>query len=260
MDLALLKEFEPNESLLHRLDGRVKTCLFLGAIFVVVALRHWYTVGAVLFAAVFLFSTMQLPWTKFFTRMLIPFEVAWLVLLNLLFTQGHTIMFRVNLYFWVLPAYREGLALGVLVLLRIITAVSLAVLLALSTPMPEILATLRALHTPGIMVDLAEMMYRYILLVEETALSMRRAQLSRGSSWQPWYKQAMDVGSIAGHVLIKALDRSTRIYKAMLSRGYDEDAAVPPYYKHKISPGDLRFAYSGVLALVVVVASDLFLH
>ncbi|OAT85201.1 cobalt ECF transporter T component CbiQ [Desulfotomaculum copahuensis] len=260
MELATVSESDRKESFFQCLDGRVKTCLLLAAVFIAVMLRHWYLVAGIWLATLLLFAGLGLPWSKLLRRLTIPFGVAWLVLLNLLFTQGHTVIGQVNLHFWTLPVYWEGLAMGFLIMLRIMAAVSLAALLSFTTPMPEILATLRILKIPGLMIDLAEMIYRYILLLEETAVTMRHAQLSRGGEGMPWYRQARDVGTIAGNVLVKALDRSVRIYKAMLSRGYDENAILPPYFTGKIPFRDLACGAAGGLVLLAVLAGDFLFH
>lgn len=256
MELAAVNEPGRKQSFWQCLDGRVKTCLLLAALFTAVVLRHWYLAAGLWLATLFLFASLGLSWSRLLRRLTIPFGVAWLVLLNLLFTQGHTVIGQVNLHYWTLPVYREGIYMGFLIMLRIMAAVSLATLLSFTTPMPEILATLRILKIPGLMIDLAEMIYRYILLVEETAVTMRHAQLSRGGGGVPWYRQARDVGTIAGNVLIKSLDRSVRIYKAMLSRGYDEDAVLPSYFAGKIPSRDLVCGLMGGLVLLAVLAGD----
>ena len=54
-----------------------------------------------------------------------------------------------------------------------------------------------------------------------------------------------------GIFLIKAFDRSVSVYKAMLARGYDEDAKTPPYYTGPIPAKDIL---AGVLAGLILVA------
>lgn len=67
----------------------------------------------------------------------------------------------------------------------------------------------------------------------------------------PWHRQARDVGAVAGNLLVKSFDRSVRIYKAMLSRGYDEDAKAQPYFTRPIPAKDIL---TGVLAGLILVA------
>ncbi len=236
---------QPGTTYLNRLDGRVKTSVLLSAIVIVTVLTRWPLVAGVLLAALALMYTLHLPLKKVLWRMSVPFGVAWLVLLSLIFTTGHTVIGAIKFWHISLPTYREGITLGFLIMLRILAAVSLAMLLSFSTPMIEILATLRLFKVPGIILDLADMIYRYTFSLGEIAATMRKAQRARGGEGQPWHRQARDTGMIAGNLMIKAFDRSVRIYKAMLSRGYDEDAKTPPHYTAPVPAKDIR---AGVLA------------
>lgn len=239
-----------------RIDGRVKTCVLLAAIIISAMLRHWYFASIQIAVTLILFSVMRLSWRSLLLRLAMPLGLGWLVLLSLLFTHGQHIIGRVNLYFAVLPFYSEGLWEGILIFIRITTAVATATLLSLSTPMPEILATLRVIRLPGILIDLAEMIYRYIFLLRETAAIMHKAQLSRGSGERSWLLQLQDMSVLSGNILIRAMERSIQIYKAMLSRGYDENAVSPPYFLRKIPQLDIFIGIIAALALFGLLIAD----
>ena len=239
------------DTYLGRLDGRIKTAVFLCAIVVASVLTKWPLAAGVLAAAVALMFTLRLPARKALWRMSVPFGVAWVVLISLIFTTGHTVIGTVRFLHVSLPVYREGMALGFLIMLRILASVSLAMLLSFSTPMAEILAALRTFKVPELIIDLADMIYRYASSLGEIAATMRKAQLARGGGGLPWHRQARDLGRLAGNLMIKAFGRGERVYKAMLARGYDEDAKTPPYYAGPIPAGDLL---AGVLAGFVLLS------
>jgi cobalt/nickel transport system permease protein len=238
------------------IDGRVKTCILLAAIIIAAMLRHWYLVSIQIVVTLILFSVMGLSWRSLALRLAMPLGLGWLVLLSLLFTHGQHVIGSVNLYFAVLPVYSEGLGEGILISLRIATAVTTATLLSLSTPMPEILATLRGLRLPSIVIDLAEMIYRYIFLLRETAAIMHKAQLARGSGERSWLSKFQDMGALAGNILIRAMERSIQIYKAMLARGYDENAVTPPYFLSEIPRTDRFIGIIVGLALFGLLMAD----
>ncbi len=242
---------QPRTTYLQRLDGRIKTCVLLGAIVIVSVLTRWPLVAGVLLITLALMSTLHLPPRKVLWRMSVPIGVAWLVLLSLIFTTGHTVIGIINLWHISLPIYRGGITLGILITLRTLAAVSLAMLLSFSTPMVEILATLRLFKIPAVIPDLADMIYRYAFSLEEMAAAMRKAQRARGGEGLPWHRQARDTGIIAGNLMIKAFDRSVRIYKAMLARGYDEDAKTPPHYTSPVPAKDIL---AGTLAALVLIS------
>lgn len=256
MELAVLDKITAGGSFLHRLDGRVKTGLFLSAIVVAVILHHWYLVASLWLATLVLFHTMHLPWRILILRLSIPFSVAWLVCLDLLFTNGSHPLLAIYLGPISLIAYREGLQLGILIVLRIMAAVTLGSLLSFSTSMIEILETMRLYKMPGLIVDLAAMMYRYTFILEETARNMRRSQLSRMGDSVTWLQQARDTGKVAGHLLAKSLDRSTKIYKAMLARGYDENSTGTAFFNSPVPKAERQVGFLITALLVVSVILD----
>jgi cobalt/nickel transport system permease protein len=245
---------------LQTLDGRVKTLLGITAIVVVVSLRHWYLAAGPLLVVMALLLRSGISFPKLLLRLVAPFSIAWLVLLSLLFTYGHTEIGSLTLFRWVLPMYQEGLSSGLLIMLRLLAAVSIITLLSFTTPMPEILATLRLVRIPNLMIDLSEMIYRYITLMDSSLHTMRRAQLSRGGGSLPWYGQTRDLGVIAGVMMLKSLDRSTNIYKAMLSRGFEENSASPPYFEHAVPGRHLAAGGLCLLAILALLALDLVLR
>jgi len=256
MELATINRLSLGSTYLHRMDGRIKTSVLLAAVIIVTILTNRFLVAGVLLATLALISTLHLPVKKLLLRMSIPFGVAWLVLLSLMFSTGHTVIGVINFKFFTLSFYREGVALGFLIMLRILTCVALAMLLSFSTPMVEILATLRLFKVPGLILDLADMIYRYAFSIEQIAVTMRKAQRVRGGEGLPWYRQAGDMGMVAGNVLIKAFERSVRIYKAMLARGYDEDAKELPYFTGGIPAKDLVVGISTALTLLALVVAN----
>ena len=245
------------DSPLHLWDGRVKTVLFLGAIILSTAFQHWYFVAVLWMGSILLFGTLHLPWHTLIIRLGMPFGIAWLVFLSLLLTNGSHTLMVIYLGKLAFPVYREGLRLGFLILFRIMTAVTLGSLLSFSTPMIEILETLRLCKVPTIIIDLAAMMYRYVFILEETARSMRRAQLSRMGDQMNWIRQARDVGKVAGHVLIKSLDRSIIIYKAMLSRGYSETSTGADFFTSSIPSADWKNGLLLASLLILLLSLDI---
>jgi cobalt/nickel transport system permease protein len=163
----------------------------------------------------------------------------------------------IPLRFFTLTAWQEGAMLGLLLFMRIMAAVTFATLLAFSTPMIEILETLRLWRVPGVVIDIADMMYRYVFIIQDTAHAMHRAQLCRMGESAPWSRRVGDIGRLASSVLIKSLDRSTRIYQAMLSRGYNETTADMRFFTAPISHRDKSIAGTGVLVMLALAIANL---
>jgi len=241
----------PNNPLL-RIDGRIKTGVFLSAVILSATLTHWMLALGLWVAAAGLFLSLHFEVRALLLRLLMPMSIAWVVFLSVLFTQGSHPLFVISLKFITLTAWQEGAMLGLLLFMRIMAAVTLATLLAFSTPMIEILETLRLCKVPDTIVDIADMMYRYIFIIQDTAHTMRRAQLSRMGDRGSWVRRVADTGRMASNILIKSLDSSTRIYQAMLARGYSEDATQMPFFHEPISTRDKRIGWASAALMLLL--------
>ncbi|MCS7253644.1 MAG: energy-coupling factor transporter transmembrane component T [Armatimonadota bacterium] len=98
--------------------------------------------------------------------------------------------------------------------------VAAATWLSLTTPFSELLAALRALRVPNIMVMMLALLYRYTFVLGEEATRMQRAFTSRCPR-KLSISDARYIGMLTGALLIRAHDRADRIFMAMLSRAFD---------------------------------------
>lgn len=257
MELSSFKKISEKNTFLHCLDGRIKTVLFLSGIIITTFLSHWYLIIILWLLSLYGYFTLHIPWKRLIKRLIIPFTIAWIVLISMLFTNGRQILTYIPLGSYHLNIYNEGLYLGVLSMLRIMAAVSLACILSFCTPMIEILETLRIFKVPSIIIDLADMMYRYMFIIEETGKNMRHAQLSRMGYNSSWVHQIKDTAKVAVYVIIESLDRSIRIYNAMLSRGYNENSTSDKFFTYRVPTRDLIFGILGGILLAVLIIANI---
>ncbi len=244
------------DSLLHHIDGRVKTGVLLASVVLAATLTNWMLALGLWIFAVSLFLSLHFRFRDLLVRLLIPLGIAWVVFLSVLFTQGGHPLFVIPLKFFTLTAWQEGAMKGLLLFVRIMAAVTLATLLAFTTPMIEILETLRLWRIPGIIIDIADMMYRYIFILQDTAHTMRCAQVSRMGDTGSWSHRVSETGSIASSILIKSLDRSTRIYQAMLARGYSEDATGVRFFTRPIPTRDKLIGGASAAAMLLLAIAN----
>jgi cobalt/nickel transport system permease protein len=105
-------------------------------------------------------------------------------------------------------------------------SVQIAVLLAGTTPFPDLMDAMRALHFPRVLVAIVSFMWRYIFVLVDEAMRLRRARDARsavraghkGGGSVTW--RAKVAGGMAGNLFIRSYARSERIYQAMAARGY----------------------------------------
>ena len=96
---------------------------------------------------------------------------------------------------------------------------TLVLLVSNTTPFTGVLAVLKRVHVPGLLVTTMALMHRYLFVLVDEAERMRRARASRtftrGHRMQ-WRTRA----TVVGQLFIRASERAERIYDAMIARGW----------------------------------------
>lgn len=124
----------------------------------------------------------------------------------------------------------EGVVSGVFLFFRAFGAVSCLYFLALSTPMTDILYVFEAMHCPHLLIELMLLIYRYIFLLWSIAGELKKASDGRLGN-RNFRKSVRTAGQIFTALFIRAFQRSSAIYDAMESRGYDGTIRVIPGFK-----------------------------
>jgi cobalt/nickel transport system permease protein len=114
----------------------------------------------------------------------------------------------------------QGLTSAALLLARAVTAVSLTLLLVLSTPWGNTLKALRVLGTPAVVIVILGMTKRYIFLLIETAHELFEARRSRSVGRMGGADARRFASASLGALLERSLLLSNEIHLAMLSRGF----------------------------------------
>lgn len=118
-------------------------------------------------------------------------------------------------------------------------SVQTAILLASTTPFPDLLVAMRAVRLPRLLVAIFGLMWRYIFVLADETLRLLRARSARSSQSDiPGIKTGRSVawrakitGGMAGSLFLRAFERSDRIYQAMLARGYNGEVRAIPLPK-----------------------------
>ena len=105
-------------------------------------------------------------------------------------------------------------------------------------------------------------MWRYLFVLADETLRLMRARSARsGDSGLPGLKKGGSVlwrarvtGGMAGSMFLRALERSDRIYMAMLSRGYDGEIRSLPLPKLKTTQLAVLAAALAVLVVLLMLS------
>jgi cobalt/nickel transport system permease protein len=205
----------PGASPLHRARPQCKIAASLLFVLAVVATPRealWaYGLYALLLLGLARVGRVPLP---FLARRLVV-EVPFLLFAVLLPVVGHGERVEVL----GLPLAREGLWAAWNILVKGTLGVAATVIVAATTPVPELLRGLERLRLPRAFTTIAGFMVRYADVIADELRRMRVARLSRG--YDPrWIWQARAVAATAGALFIRSYERGERVYLAMVSRGY----------------------------------------
>lgn len=233
--LSFLKEsvfadqYAQEKGLMQSLDPRIKTITILVFIIMVMLTKNILVLLG-LYAICLLLAVASRISLGFFlkrTWVFIPLFSLFIAVPALfnVFTPGQPLVtFRLFGSHWVIT--RQG-ALGAgLFVTRVISSVSFAVLLSVTTKHFQLLKVLRVLGIPQVFVMTLGMCYRYVYLFVGIIEDTYRAIKSRVGS-KIYYKsgQKLVAGNIA-YLWQRSCQLNEEVYKAMLSRGYRGEAQV----------------------------------
>ena len=220
-----LGQYYPADSILHRLDPRVK---FVGTLVYVISLflfHNWgYLLGTVFLAVMIKLS--KVPF-KFITKGLKSIFVllAITMVFNILFTPGEVLV-RI----WKITITREGVAMACRMSVRLIFLMIGSSLMTLTTTpnqltdaLESLLGPLKKIHVPvheiSMMMSIA---LRFIpILIEETDKIMK-AQMARGADFESGnlVQRAKSMIPILVPLFVSAFRRATDLAMAMEARCY----------------------------------------
>ena len=225
MHFHLADRYQPGSSWVHRLDPRAKILIVIGFILgLSLSSPGAWLPFLVYFALILLAAAASglgpgFPVRRSFVAL--PFVLA---ALSLPFTVPGPTLFTVPGLGW--AASLSGTIRFASIVLRTWLAVQAAILLAATTPFPDLLWGMSRLRVPAPLVAVVGFMYRYLFLAGDEALRMIRARTAR-SAWTPGQRrpsivwQGRVTGNMVGSLFLRSIERSERVYDAMLARGYD---------------------------------------
>jgi len=237
LHVHFLDSYHHRSSPVHQLDPRVKLVLSL-AFILTSALTPpgaWpvYILLLSMVVSVEILSELGIKYVQKRSLMALPFILA---AFPVIFTFSGEPLASFSIGPWTLTATQPGVERFISIALKSWISVQAAVVLAGSTPFPALLAAMRAIRIPRLLVAIFGLMWRYLFVLADEALRLMRARAARsGQSAAPGAKtggslawRARVTGGMAGSLFLRALERSDRIYMAMVSRGYDGEVRTIP--------------------------------
>ncbi len=259
-DLYAIEKSAYSDSIIHRLDARVKILVVLAGIVTIVAVPYSvkiYELGAVLFAFLLvLWATSRLSPIVYLRRLalILPFGI-FIILFQIFVKNPYYRDFHpITTLPFGIEIYAESVEFASILLVKFIVSISFIILLSSTTKMQDLLDASGRLGLPREFTLPLGMMIRYIFIFADMFGKIRSAMATR--SFDPFDRalsyryRFRQLGYMVGMIFIRSYEQGERTYMSMLCRGYGANASL--YIgKKPLSAGEIFF-FAGSLALIVL--------
>lgn len=257
MKHSFLDQYSDRDSPVHRLDPRSKlvaTLAFIAAVALTPS-ASWLVYGLYLVIVATLILISRVPLLYVIKRSLVIIPFVLLVAIFIPFFKEGEVAGSYNLGLWQVSVTHSGLQLLWSILARSWLSILSLVLLTSTTSFSSLLKGLEQLRMPRVIVMLLSFMYRYIFLLTDEVMRMKRARDSRNFGGRR-LRQIGTTGNMIGTLFIRSYERGERVYAAMVARGFDGHSRT--LNSLHFSRLDAGFIVAMVMALVCISLFSLF--
>ena len=204
------------ESSIQRWDPRFKIASLLLLVLCLALVKSipLILVGLILSISLLLISRIPLDFIFQGLKIIVVFLLPFFIILPLTYPG------EAESYFLGIPFAMEGLRLAALIVVKAIAIVLTAYVIFGSRRFDISMIALQDLKCPSLVVQMMLFTYRFIFLFLEEMRRMDTAMKARGFVKKADVYTLKIMGGFIGTLLIRSFERTERIYKAMLSKGY----------------------------------------
>ena len=257
MNANTFDRYEQRSRLVHQLDPRVKVVVAILFILSNAVLPDGAWLAFLVAWAIVLLLTglsrLPLLYTARRAVIVLPFLLA---AITVLFTLPGEPVAAWQLGSRTLTISDNGLIRFASIAVRSWLSVQMAILLTATTPFPDLMHALQHLRVPAVLVAIIAFMYRYLFVLSEEVTRLLRAREARSAQTAglksggtiTW--RAKIAGQLVGQLFLRSLERSDRVYQAMVARGYD--GRLLTLNPHQMRPRDWLHGGAALLLLLLV--------
>jgi cobalt/nickel transport system permease protein len=221
-------------SVIHRLDARVKIAITFAAIIALVAVPYStmiYTVGTIFFAFFFLLWCCTRLSLMVYAKRLFSIVPLWgmiiffqIFLKNKYYTDYHVVM---SLPLGI-SVYAESIEFAFILLVKFVICISFILLLSSTTKMHDLLEGAARMGLPAEFALAMGMMIRYLFVfgymyrkINET---LKTKCFDAFDRHLPYRYRLRQLGYTIGTMFIRSYEQGERVYTSMLCRGYGRES------------------------------------
>ena len=250
-----LDEHAQADSPLHRWEPRCKLVGLMSLIFAFSYVQDLHLLPLMLAVTAALFAFSGLPLSFLSRRLRAPGAFLMIAALLLPFYSGSTVLWHIG----PLALRQEGCLQAVSLAARFVSILTTGLLLFGTGPFLTSVKAMRALGLPSLLADMTLFSYRYIYVIGDDLETMETAMGLRGFRLRHPSSRALTIlASLAGSILVRSYERSERVHKAMVLRGYGQ--ASRPRLESTISAYDAIALVAVLILAATFIALETFLQ
>ncbi len=205
------------DSPIHRWQQNYKLVGLLGLIFAFAFINSLILLPIIIIVTGVIFFLSRLPFSYLLSRLKYPGWFILAVIFLLPFMVGETVL----LQWGGLSLKLEGCETAAIIVVRFFCILTVSLVLFGTATFLSSIKGLRSLGLPQVIVDMTLLSYRYLEEVGEMVNTMERAMKLRGFDKHHFkYRNFQVLARLIGTLLVRSYEKSTRIYQAMILRGY----------------------------------------
>ncbi len=239
-----LEVFAEGNSFLHKLDPRIKILvLLLFAIFCAIS-QNLLIPFIYLLLSIFLVWLAKLHFKTLLNRIIgANFFIFFIwIFIPISYQKNPYIDLGIIKLSW------EGVKYALSITLKCNAIILATIALLATSSIFSIAHAMSHLKVPDKLVMIFFLFYRYISVIHEEYIKIKRAVLARGFKSGTNLHTYKTYAYIVGALLIKSFQRSTEIYRAMLARGFN---GIFPLYEH-FELKKIDFLFGIILSIIVI--------
>ena len=253
MKHSFIDQYSDLDSFIHRLDPRTKFITTLVFILVVISTppTRWQVFASYLLLMAILILSSKVPIIYVLKRSLVIMPFVLLIAVFIPFFKGGEVAGSYNIWLWQVSITYSGLQVLWNVLIKAWLSILSLIWLTSTTKLGNLLKGLEQLRMPKVIVMILSFMYRYIFVLVDEVMRMRRARDSRNFGGSR-LRQMRTIGYMIGTLFIRSYERGERVYAAMLARGFNGQSRTLDHLNFRQADAYFGIGFSLLLILTSV--------
>lgn len=252
MKHSYIDKYSDIDSYIHSLDPRIKLVSTLMFILFVIFTKPTSFLSFALYA-LFIFILILLSKISFgfvFRQSLVIIPFVLMVAAFIPFFKEGQVAGGYSFGTLHLTVTYDGLMIFWNVLIKAYLSILCMIVLVASTKFSNLLKAFENMKCPRLITMIISFMYRYIYVLADELMRMKRAKDSRSSSGAKKLYHLKTLANMIGVLFIRAYERGERVYLAMCARGFN--GKIRTLKDFKLKKADFCFLLIVTTLLIVV--------